>query len=709
MEKMKLNIQLFGLTVTLTSSESAVDDTAINTNQTYVNLAIRVQTTKPTWNGEKTAYYQVTTTSQNNGTQTGNKYKFSIGSSTGSGDKTFNVTLGPFDHNADGTLNDVSISVYVQITSNTHTTKTKSQAMATIPRASTIQSITSGTTDFAPTLTWTPYSSTFKYIIRYLYGSWTYQTDWITPNSTNPQTFNSYTITSASIGPYIPNSTSATIVASLYTYTSDGHLVGSSDANFVVTLNANVKPIINSRTLTENGSTPSAWNTYVKSKSKVRVQTNASGIYGSTITSIVTTLDGYTYSGGDITSNFLNTSGSLACVTTITDSRGRQASVSTTISVQDYYSPTFNIVQVQRCDVNGNADDSGNYAYFYFKGSVATCNGNNKGTYKIKYKVHSASTYTEKTIASNVQALDTSGFITDNNNNKVQFDATLTYDFIYTITDQWNTSPFNKTLETGFDLINFNASGKALAFGKYSEAGANQELIEIAMQMQGNTGSSWISGRDYALLRQTRNSIGDWQPVVSSNTINGDWCIGTLGNNDSLMFAYTTDSNYSGGYNDANVVYIMPDFRTNLISVENFIQVSMSAGQSINQEYVKLNLDAWSNGNGSRLTLDSTNHRVVIGAGVSKVKVSAKVFMENVGSWLGYAWVLIRKNGTTYSTAIQSGVARYFQSVALSPIVINVSQGDYIEIMINNSSYNDGTFTIRSGADNTSMLVEVVG
>ena len=105
MEKMKLNIQLFGLTTTLTASAtSTTDETAITTNQNSINLAIRVQTTKPTWNGQKTAYYQVTTTSQNNGTQTGSKYYFSIGSSSGSGDKTFNVTLGPFDHNADGTL-----------------------------------------------------------------------------------------------------------------------------------------------------------------------------------------------------------------------------------------------------------------------------------------------------------------------------------------------------------------------------------------------------------------------------------------------------------------------------------------------------------------------------------------------------------------------------------------------------------------------------
>ena len=703
MKKMKLDIQLFNGSVVI---QTITETTNIDTNQSTFTIPAKMSTTGETHNYSNASMTMQWKYASANSWTSLNKQTFSINKSS-SVTKSWTLTL---THNDDGSLENVQFRVSWYITDSTKgTTGATTFTPTYIPRKSDIQSITSGTTDYAPVLKWTPASASFKYIIRYLYGSWTYQTGWITPNSTAQQTFNSYTITSASIAPYMTSSTTAQVLASLYTYTSDGHLVGDSNVYFNVSLNSNVIPIFSSRTLTENGSTPSSWNTYVKTKSKVRVQTNASGIYGSTITSIITTLDGYTYSGADITSNFLNTSGSMVCTTTITDSRGRQASVSTTISVQDYYSPTFNIVQVQRCDVNGNVDDSGNYAYFYFKGSVATCNGKNKGTYKIKYKVHSASTYTEKTIASNVQALDTSGFITDNNNNKVQFDATLTYDFIFTITDQWNTSSFNKTLETGFDLINFNASGKALAFGKYSEASANQELIEIAMQIQGNTGSSWISGRDYALLRQTRNSIGDWQPVVSSNTTNGDWCIGTLGNNDSLMFAYTTDSNYSVGYNDANVVNIMPDFRTNLIPVQNFIQVALSSGQTINQEYVILNLDAWSNGNGSKLTLDSTNHRVVIGAGVSKVRVSGKLFLENVGSWLGYAWILIRKNGTAYSTSIQSGVARYFQTVNLAPIYINVSQGDYIEIMINNSSYNDGSFSVRSGADNTSMLVEVVG
>ena len=37
-------------------------------------------------------------------------------------------------------------------------------------------------------------------------------------------------------------------------------------------------------------------------------------------------------------------------------------------------------------------------------------------------------------------------------------------------------------LDAGFDLMNFNASGKAMAIGKVSEAGANEELLEKIRQ-----------------------------------------------------------------------------------------------------------------------------------------------------------------------------------------------------------------------------------
>lgn len=67
--------------------------------------------------------------------------------------------------------------------------------------------------------------------------------------------------------------------------------------------------------------------------------------------------------------------------------------------------------------------------------------------------------------------------------------------------------------------------------------------------------SSWIGGRDKAIIRGTTNpSSGSFYPVASSKTVNGSWEIGALGNN--FYFSYATDTNYNAGTNSTTTRYI---------------------------------------------------------------------------------------------------------------------------------------------------------
>ena len=55
-----------------------------------------------------------------------------------------------------------------------------------------------------------------------------------------------------------------------------------------------------------------------------------------------------------------------------------------------------------------------------------------------------------------------------------------------------------------------------------------------------DSGGTWISGRDNAVVKQTRHSTEDgnsWNPAVSIKTKNGNWTIGTVGY-DKLQFSY---------------------------------------------------------------------------------------------------------------------------------------------------------------------------
>lgn len=482
MEKMKLNIQLFGLTVTLTSNETAVDETAINNNQTYINLAIRVQTTKPTWNGQKGAYYQVTTTSQNNGTQTGSKYYFSIGSSTGSGDKTFNVTLGPFDHNADGTLNNVSISAYVRITDSTHTTKTASVSMATIPRASQPTTSASVNLGSAVTINTNRYSSSFTHTITYSFGgaSGTIGTNVGASVSWTPP---------LTLANQIPNATSGVATITCVTY-SGGTAIGTKTTTITLNVPTSVVPTISSMALQENGDVPSNWGVYVQNKSKIKVTYSASGAYSSTISSYTTTAEGYTYSGNAITTNYIRNSGNITINGKVLDSRGRQATTSQSPYIYPYANPTISIAQIQRCDINGNIDNNGEYCSISYGASISSCNGKNPATYKVSYRVHNVGNYVDVPLATNVVSYSASGMLyTDGiyaanrgSGTKVQFSSLNTYDIQFYVADYFTANSSNiQQLDTGFDLMNFNASGKAMAIGKVSEAGANEELFEVGI------------------------------------------------------------------------------------------------------------------------------------------------------------------------------------------------------------------------------------
>lgn len=75
--------------------------------------------------------------------------------------------------------------------------------------------------------------------------------------------------------------------------------------------------------------------------------------------------------------------------------------------------------------------------------------------------------------------------------------------------------------------------------------------LEIGGTIKGyGHSSSWIAGRDNALLRMT--SINGYSPVISAKTTTGSWELGTYNESsfqDMLIFSYASDANYNAGTN----------------------------------------------------------------------------------------------------------------------------------------------------------------
>lgn len=242
---MKLKINRFGTSMSITASET---DVSVAGNTSYINLTIKVTTTGSTYNNSGNAYVNATLKGANN-TYSIPKTSFTIGKTT---TKTvYTGKIGPFTHNADGSLPAVSISASAYLTSSTSASKTAFCAMSTIPRTTGLSNIT-GTIGSAINITIVPSSNSFTHTLTYTFGS---------ASGTIATKTTSKTISftpPASLYAQIPSAKSGTGKLTLTTYSGDT-AIGTSTST--LTLNANesaCKPVINSATLTDTNSVTKA-------------------------------------------------------------------------------------------------------------------------------------------------------------------------------------------------------------------------------------------------------------------------------------------------------------------------------------------------------------------------------------------------------------------------------------------------------------------
>ncbi len=694
---MKLNIQLFGGSVVI---QTITETTNIDTNQSTFTIPAKMTTT-----GETHNYSNASMTMQwrYEGAESWtslNKQTFSINKGS---NVTKNWTL-TLTHNDDGSLSNVQFRVSWYITDSTKgTTGATTFTPTYIPRKSDIQSITSGTTDYAPVLKWTPASASFKYIIRYLYGSWTYQTGWITPNSTAQQTFNSYTITGSSIAPYMTSSTTAQALASLYTYTSDGHLVGDSNVYFNVTLNSNIVPSVSFTQVQEAGDVPSSWGIYVKNKSRIALALSASGIYGSSISSYKISYYGGAVTTQSATTSYLTQAGSTTFTGQVTDTRGRSASTTTTINVVDYSNPTISIAQVQRCDANGNIDNNGEYMYISYGASISSCNNKNSSVYKVGYRVHGTGNYTYVNLTTNVNSYTITGMLFSDgiksasaSGTKVQFSSSNTYDIQFYVADYFTNYTNVQPLDTGFDLMNFNPSGKAMAIGKVSEAGANEELFEV--------GIPTLFG-DNIHIQQSSNPtiLMNNVPVVRRGDDNGLY-LASSGN--YVVLRPNTIYDGSGQF----VVY--PDGHVSIEGLANINGAVKSKNICVCQFANSMTFDAaWTykkiplqavDYNNAGFTISSSSFYVP--ANVSVVKVQFFISWYQIDNGSDKNFVLYKNNSQITSLAyVNNGSGAYYCN-ASGMAIVSVAQGDALSVWCSSGTAGN----MRIFGSSSRMSVEII-
>ena len=330
-----------------------------------------------------------------------------------------------------------------------------SGTLNTIARKSSLTA-SNGTLGTAQTLTVSRQSSNFTHTITYSCGS---ASGTIATKSS---------VTSISWTPPLTlasqntTGTSVTVVFTITTYTGDTSL-GTSTKTISCSIPSSVKPTV-SLSVSDAAGYSGTYGGYIQGLSKFKVVVTASGSQGSTIKAYKSTADGKTYTTASFTTDVIAGSGTLAINVTVTDSRGRTATASTTATVLTYSAPKITSLTVTRCDASGNSDTSGAYLAVVFSNSVTSLNAKNTATYTVQYKKTSASAYTTQTLTNYAGQLSVS-------NGKFIFsaDTASSYNIILTVADTFKSSSKTATGSSAKKLWSILQQGLGFAFGKVAE------------------------------------------------------------------------------------------------------------------------------------------------------------------------------------------------------------------------------------------------
>ena len=299
-----------------------------------------------------------------------------------------------------------------------------------------------------------------------------------------------------SLAAQIPNATSGwgTILCDTYV---NGSLVSTNTCAFQLTVPASVVPSISNVVFSEATSgVADRFGGYVRTRSKLSVSITATGAQGSSISAYRTSIDSVTYSGSSFTTNALNTAGNLTMTVTVTDSRGRTASTTRTVTVLDYSPPSLSQFTAERCNADGTvAQTDGTKVRISAKASGSSVGGKNTLACTVYYKLSSAESWVSAvTLApSNYAISETNRLLSPT------FDALSSYDIKIRVQDVFYYIEQTVSIGTKQVMMDFYKDGSGIAFGKVAENAGKVEfgwpllLSEPLGVDQGGTGAETAS------------------------------------------------------------------------------------------------------------------------------------------------------------------------------------------------------------------------
>ena len=496
-----------------------------------------------------------------------------------------------------------------------------SLTLTTIPRA-TSPSIDKPSLDCGDTITisGTSASSNFSHKVYVAWNGTTTYLGTIASGTTSPSF--SYTIPT-DWEKNLPSSTSGIATFTLETFSASTS-VGSKSVNATIKVRSGVVPNIGTVSISDTNSICTGIGQYVQNQSKLKFSIVTSGNQGSTITSVLTKFNGQTYSGSTFTTQAIQNSGTLSYTITVTDSRGRTATKSGSVSVTTYSPPSLTNVSAKRANSSYAVDESsGTYALLHFKVGFTSLSNKNVTSFYIQYRASGTSSWTKINSWGNNYTLEQ-----DYKAGNLFTSTTSTYEIAFGVKDKFMSDYSWQivTVTPTYTLINFGSSGNSVALFAQSNDEENTLEINGTIKLLVNNVMQSINSivTRFLKIEEWKQTIVSWKQTIASWKANVE-----EGNTTITLNRY---SNYSEKEIDTHTTWIdgktiyKKTVRTGLISsgtkqkahgIENLVTVVKMEGIAINtnREFVVLPRGHKDNGHdGISLQLRGDNIYIVAGA-----------------------------------------------------------------------------------------------
>lgn len=368
-------------------AEATESDVSTPNNNSNVTVAVKLQYI--TWGWISNNKYTVSCTV--NGTTKTTTYVPNVPSGSSTTNTIATFTFADIPHNDDGTK---TVSISVNFAASGTYSPGKCQASGTmqltkIARKSSL-SVGNGTLGTALGLSVEKQDASFTHTITYACGD----VSGTICAQTSEESI-SWTTSNGNILDLAAQNTIGTSVVVTFTITtfSGATEIGSNTATATMAIPESVKPTLSVVDSDLYGYVDT-YGKYVQGKSTLMIDISAEGVYGSEITSCVTTFDGKSYTDDTITIETVAATGDQTIKTTITDTRGRSVTVEKAIAIYPYSAPQISAVKAVRCNSDGTTNKSGDHLKVTFTAAITSMDGQNSASYILQYKKITDEEYT---------------------------------------------------------------------------------------------------------------------------------------------------------------------------------------------------------------------------------------------------------------------------------------------------------------------------